>query len=255
MSEQARSEGSDPDLPGVLLPELTHATLLRRYKRFLADVRLDDGTEVTAHCPNPGRMTSCMEPGWSVWLSHHPSPKRKLKWGWELSITPQNIPILVNTQRPNAVLADALRRGLIPELSGYGSVRTEVRYGEERSRIDALLENPGRCFVELKSATLLVEPGLAAFPDAVSARGAKHLRELAHMVQGGDRSVLFFLISRGDAQRIVPARDVDPKYGIELDKALAAGVEVLAYSMQISDPRDGPVRLTLGPKRSFSANP
>ncbi|MED5371792.1 MAG: DNA/RNA nuclease SfsA [Myxococcota bacterium] len=245
---------SDPTGP-LVLPELHRGTLIRRYKRFLADVRLDDGREVTAHCPNPGRMTSCQEPGWEVWLSHHPDPKRKLKWSWELSRDPAGTLILVNTQRPNAVLAQALRAGQVPKLAHYQQLQTEVRYGQERSRIDVLLSEPGLCYVELKSVTLLTEPGQAAFPDAVSARGAKHLRELSQMVAEGHRALLFFLVSRGDAQRVRPAREIDPKYGQALDEALSSGVEILAHRLQISDPAQGQVHLSIGEELLFSPKP
>jgi sugar fermentation stimulation protein A len=227
----------------MTLPPLHRGVLLRRYKRFLADVRLDDGREVTAHCANPGRMTSCMAPGWTVWLSHHDNPKRKLKWSWELSITPDGAPILVNTARPNAVVKEAVHAGHVAALRGYERVRTEVRYGTERSRIDLLLEEPGQAWVEVKSVSLLTGPGRAAFPDAVSARGARHLRELSRLAEQGDRAVLLFQLSRPDAQSVSPARDVDPAYGRALDQAVAAGVEVLAQGVEISDPLDGPVTI------------
>lgn len=215
------------------LPPLHSGVLLRRYKRFLADVRLDGGAEVVAHCPNPGRMTSCAAPGCRVWLSHHDNPKRKLKWTWELSEM-DGTTVLVNTARPNAVVEEALRAGQVPGLAGYASLRREVRYGE-RSRIDLLLEDPerGRCFVEVKSVTLRVGEGEGAFPDAVSARGARHAAELAAQVAAGDRAVLFFLVSRGDVQHIRPADEIDPAYGVALRAAVDAGVEVMAHRAEV----------------------
>ena len=218
------------------LPPLHGGVLLRRYKRFLADVRLDDGREVTAHCPNPGAMSSCAAPGWRVALSHHPDPKRKLKWSWELSYNEDGVPILVNTARPNQVVGEALAAGQLPELAGYASLRPEVRYGEG-SRVDFLLSDPARpdCYVEVKSVTLKLAPGLAAFPDAVTTRGEKHLRELMKVVAEGQRGVLLFLVGRGDVTRVRAAEEIDPRYAATLLEAQAAGVEVLAYRAAISE--------------------
>lgn len=215
------------------LPPLHAGVLLRRYKRFLADVRLEDGQEVTAHCPNPGRMTSCMAPGCRVWLSHHDDPRRKLAWSWELSEMDGTM-VLVNTARPNAIVEAAVRAGAVPALLGYPGLRREVRYGE-RSRVDLLLEDParGRCWVEVKSVTLRVAPGEGAFPDAVSARGARHAAELAAQVRGGDRAVLFFLVSRGDIDTVRPADEIDPAYGVALRAAVAAGVELVAHRAHV----------------------
>ncbi len=215
------------------LPPLHRGTLLRRYKRFLADVRLEDGREVVAHCPNPGRMTSCQEPGWTVWLSHHDSPKRKLKWSWELSETPAGVLILVNTARPNTVAKEGALR--VPQLAGFGLVRSEVRMGEG-SRVDLhLSEGPGPdAWVEVKSVTLLHAARRASFPDAVSARASKHLDELRARVDEGERGVLLFLLSREDAEVVSPADAVDPVYGRKLRAAAAAGVEVLAHKVLLS---------------------
>ena len=215
------------------LPTLHPGVLVRRYKRFLADVRMDSGEEVVAHCPNPGRMTSCAEVGGRVWLSHHDSPRRKLKWTWEIAET-QGTSVLVNTARPNAIVEEALRAGRFGALAGYTSVRREVRYGE-RSRVDLLLEDPslGRCFVEVKSVTLRLPDGTGAFPDAVSARAARHAAELAAQVAAGDRAVLFFLVSRGDVASVRPADAIDPAYGAALRAAVRAGVEVMAYRADI----------------------
>jgi sugar fermentation stimulation protein A len=224
----------------MLLPPLHTGVLLRRYKRFLADVRLDSGEEVVAHCPNPGRMTSCAAPGCRVWLSHHASPRRKLKWTWELSEL-DGTTVLVNTARPNAVVEEAVRAGAVPALQGYASLRREVRYGE-RSRVDLLLEDPGRCYVEVKSVTLRVGPGEGAFPDAVTARGARHAAELAAQVAEGHRAVLFFLVSRGDVDVIRPADEIDPAYGVALRAAVDAGVELLAHRAEV-----GPGGISVGP--------
>lgn len=215
------------------LPELHRGTLLRRYKRFLADVRLDDGREVVAHCPNPGRMTSCQEPGWTVWLSHHPSPKRKLKWSWELSENPAGTLILVNTARPNTVAKEAVLQ--VPQLADYGLVRSEVRMGEG-SRVDLHLSEGSApdAWVEVKSVTLLHAPGRASFPDAVSKRASKHLDELKARVDEGERGVLLFLLSREDASVVSPADDIDPVYGRKLREVASAGVEVLAHKLVLS---------------------
>lgn len=210
-------------------PPLVHGTLIKRYKRFLADVRLDDGREVTAHCPNPGSMKTCAEPGWGVWLSPSTNPKRKLKWTLEI-IDADGVPILVNTARPNHIVREAIESGHIPELADYPSLRAEVKYGEN-SRIDLLLTDPDRCpcYVEVKNVTMGAEPAVAAFPDSVSKRAAKHMAELSVQVAQGHRAVVFFLVSRGDARAMRPAEEIDPTYAEALRSAAAEGVEVLAY--------------------------
>lgn len=215
------------------LPPLIQGTLLRRYKRFLADVRLPDGTEVVAHCPNPGRMTTCQEPGWPAWVSHHDNPKRKLKYTWELTRNPHDAWILVNTARPNRVAVEGIRSGAIAELQGVGQLKTEVRYGA--SRIDIALGD--RCLVEVKSVTLEHAPGHASFPDAPTERGRKHLGELVQAADEGYRAVLLFLLSRTDCSSVRPADSVDLAYGNALRAANAAGVEVLAYRLDIDDTR------------------
>ncbi len=226
----------------MLLPSPLHrGILLRRYKRFLCDVRLDSGEEITAWCPNPGRMTGCAFPGEPVWLSHDPNPKRKLKYTWELARDPRSSAlILVNTQRPNAVAEEAVREGLVSELLGYGRLRREVRYGEN-SRVDLFLDQPedegllAECLVEVKSATLPVGEGVGAFPDAPTKRGRKHLAELASEVVAGRRAVQLFLASRSDITAIRPAVEVDPAYAVALKQAVAAGVEVLAYGVMVTE--------------------
>jgi len=210
--------------------DLHEATLLRRYKRFLSDMRLPDGREVIAHCPNPGSMKTCAEPGWRAILSHTTNPRRKLKWTWELAYDGDGHPILINTGRPNAVVAEAVAAGQVPELAGYGSLKREVRYGAERSRIDLLLSEEGRpdCYVEIKSVTMR-SGDVGAFPDSVTKRGQRHLRELMGMVAEGKRAVMFFLLSRGGLRAVRPADEIDAEYGRLLREAAAAGVELVAY--------------------------
>ncbi len=219
------------------LPELVPGTLLRRYKRFLADVRLDDGTEVVAHCPNPGRMTSCAIPGGRVLLSPANSPRRKLRWTWEIAYAGADgtTAVLVNTSRPNAVVAEALASGAVPGLEGYTTIRPEVRYGE-RSRVDFLLGGEGLpdAYVEVKSVTLLSAPGVASFPDAVTERGRRHLYELDAVRRAGHRAVLIFLLSRGDADVIRPADEIDPAYGAALREVAAAGVALCGLRARVS---------------------
>ena len=193
-------------------------------------MELLDGREVTAHVANSGTMRSCSEPGSRVLLSPAQNPKRKLKWTLEIIHTGDSVPTLVNTALPNRVVREGIESEVITELTGYEDIRPEVRYGE-RSRIDLLLcsaDRP-RCWVEVKNVTLLEEPGLARFPDAVTERGTRHLRELMRVVAEGDRGVLVFHVPRGDAERVRPADDIDPVYGDTLREAAAAGVEILAY--------------------------
>ncbi|MCP4806796.1 MAG: DNA/RNA nuclease SfsA [Proteobacteria bacterium] len=212
------------------LPPLTRGTLLRRYKRFLADVELEDGSVVIAHCPNPGRMTSCQGAGWPVWLTHHDNPKRKLKWTWELTRNPDDAWILVNTARPNAIAKEGIESGRIAELATYETLRTEVKYGD--SRIDLMLDDT---LVEVKSVTLRHADREARFPDAVTKRGTKHLGELVRAHEEGRRAVLLFLLGRDDCDSVRPADSVDLAYGNALRAAHAAGVEVLAYRLDIDD--------------------
>jgi sugar fermentation stimulation protein A len=218
-------------------PLLTPGTLVRRYKRFLADVLLDDGREVIAHCPNPGSMKTCAEPGWRVWLSPAMNPARKLRWTWEIVIAePGGVAVLVNTARPNRIVYDAIVADQVPELSGYSSIKTEVRYGE-KSRVDLLLSDPNSeradCYVEVKSVTLSVGPHQVGFPDSVTKRGLKHMVELTRMVEAGHRAVVFFLVSRMDAEQMRPADEFDPAYGAALRAAVDAGVEAIAYRADI----------------------
>jgi sugar fermentation stimulation protein A len=214
------------------LPALQRGTLLRRYKRFLADVRLDDGRLITAICPNTGSMLGLTAPGSTVWLSESDSPTRKYRFTWELVEADLGRgPALVgiNTGHPNKLVAEALGARRIRALAGYPKLRREVKYGVS-SRIDLLLEctTRGLCYVEVKNVHLSRRHGLAEFPDSVTARGAKHLAELSEMVRQGHRAVMVFLIQRSEARRLALARDIDPGYGAALDAATAAGVEAIA---------------------------
>lgn len=217
---------------------LTEGRLVRRYKRFLADVALPDGSVVTAHCANPGSMLGLADPGIRVWLSRSADPKRKLAWSLELvevDLGAGPAVVGINTGHPNRLVADAIEAGRIGELAGYGGLRREVRYGRN-SRIDMLLTGEGRpdCYVEVKNVHLMRSAGLAEFPDSVTARGVKHLGELSDMARGGARAVMMFLIQRGDARSLAIARDLDPAYGVAIDRARGAGVEVLAYGCTVS---------------------
>jgi sugar fermentation stimulation protein A len=207
---------------------LVLGTLLRRYKRFLADVRLADGRCLTAHVANTGSMLGCADPGSRVALSHHPDAGRKLPWSWEL-VEVGGSWVVVNTARPNAVVAEAVAAGRIGPLRGYEGMRREVGFGE-RSRVDLLLESAGRppCYVEVKNVTLR-DGRRALFPDAVSERGLKHLRELEAMVRQGARGVMLFLVNRSDCGSMGPADAIHPAYGESLRWVAARGVELLAY--------------------------
>lgn len=216
----------------IAWPPLIKGRLIKRYKRFLADVRLQDGGIVTAHCPNSGSMKACCQPERPVFLSYHDNPRRKLKYTWELIHMPTSL-VGVNTQIPNRLTALAIQAGDVDELTGYQTVRREIKAGEH-SRIDMLLESPDRrpCYVEVKNCTL-VEDGLATFPDAVTVRGQRHLEELQGLVAAGCRCVMFYLIQRMDARRFAPADQIDPDYGIKLRRAADKGVEILAYDVFI----------------------
>lgn len=210
------------------LPPLLPGRLVRRYKRFLADVELEDGSLVTAHCPNSGSMLGCNLPGSPVMLSLSANPNRKLAHTWEL-VQVDGFWVGLNTMLPNRLAEEAILSGTIAELQSYAGLRREVAYGSERSRIDILLEgDQGRCFVEVKNVTL-VEQGLALFPDAVTERGQKHLRELMEVVRNGDRGVILFTVQRGDGAAVAPADRIDPAYGCLLREAVDQGVEALAY--------------------------
>jgi sugar fermentation stimulation protein A len=227
--EQAMIRFSAPLIP---------ATLVRRYKRFLADVVLPSGEEITAHVANPGAMTGLATPGARVLLSKSDKTSRKLPYSWELVEADLGSGLEfvgVNTGHPNVIAGNAIAAGEIAELAGYSSLRREVKYGQA-SRVDFLLETPQRsaCYVEVKNVHLMRERGRAEFPDSVTARGARHLDELAAMVAAGHRAVMLFLIQIGSADRFAVARDIDRRYGEGFDRARAAGVEALAYRCTVS---------------------
>ena len=215
---------------------LVRGTLLQRYKRFLADVALDNGRIVTAHCPNTGSMLGCAEPGSRVWLSPADRRERKLAWTWELVRTAPGVMVGIHTGRSNRIVREAIESGVLGEAVGYAHVRAEARYGVERSRVDFLLEGETRsfCYLEVKNVTAAVSGGVALFPDAVSARGTKHLREMAQMVREGHRALLVFCVQRDDVIEVRPADAIDQNYGQALRRALDAGVEAVAYGAQVS---------------------
>ena len=221
---------------------LIPATLIKRYKRFLADCRLEDGHEVTAHCANPGSMLGLKDPGMRIWLEPNDDPKKKLKYGWRLVEHENGHFTGVDTSVPNRALKDALMRREIPELAAYETVRPEVKYGEN-SRIDFLLSGVGLpdCYVEVKSVTLSRRPGLAEFPDSVTARGTKHLGELAKVASEGHRAVMLYLVQRTDCSDFALAADIDPAYAEAFALAEAAGVGKLIYTTAIT-----PQEITLG---------
>ena len=212
---------------------LAKGTLVKRYKRFLADIELEDGEVITAHCANSGAMTSCAEPGRPVLISDSENPKRKLRFTWE-QIKMGRTWVGVNTGTPNAAVAHWIAAGKIPELEGYPELKREVKYGKEKkSRIDVYLsgkDDAPPCYVEVKNATMRVDD-YAAFPDAVTERGRKHLYELAHVAEQGDRAVMFFFVGRSDCKKFRPADEVDPKYGEAL-REVSEKVELIAYRCQ-----------------------
>jgi len=217
---------------GLVWPDLISGILEKRYKRFMADVTLADGSLVTAHCSNSGRMTACCEPGRPVYLSLSENPRRKLKYTWELIKMPTSL-VGVNTQVPNRLVFHEIQTGHIPPLAGYDTVSREVKVGAH-SRLDLMLENKKgkRCYVEVKNCTLVQEK-TARFPDAVTERGLKHLSELKKLVGKGNRCVMFYLIQRMDATEFKPADDIDPAYGKALRQVVQGGVEILAYDVKI----------------------
>jgi len=212
---------------------LVPARLIRRYMRFLSDVELEDGRIVKAHCPNPGSMMGLKDEGMRVWIEGNDDPKKKLDWGWRLAEL-EDAFVGIDTGAANRIVAEALANG-IAGLKGYETIRPEVKY-REKSRVDFLLSGEGRrdCYLEVKSVTLSRETGLAEFPDSVTARGAKHLRDLTAMVEQGHRAVLFFLVQRTDCSRVTLAADLDPAYADAFKTALAAGVEVMCFDCTIS---------------------
>lgn len=234
---------------------LVPARLIRRYKRFLADCTLEgDGREITAHCANPGSMMGLAEPGMRVWLEPNDDPKKKLKFGWRLVDHENGYFTGVDTSVPNRALRAALEARQVGPLAGYDKVRPEVKYGTN-SRIDFLLSGDGLAdaYVEVKSVTLSRQPGLAEFPDSVTARGTKHLAELAAMAGQGHRAVMLYLVQRTDCDRFDLARDIDPAYAAGFAEARAAGVEAICIDCAITPEamrlgRALPLASTLSPK-------
>ncbi len=213
-------------------PPLIRGTLIKRYKRFLADVRLDSGQIVTAHCTNTGSMLGCNQPGSRVYVSRSNRQGRKLAYTWEL-IEVDGTWVGINTFHPNRLVADAIETGVIAELQGYASIRREVRVGAH-TRLDLCLEGSnGNCYVEVKNVTLALE-GVAAFPDAVSERGTKHLKELLRLKRKGHRAAVVFVIQREDCNSFRPADEIDSEYGRWLRKAIKAGVEALPYRARVT---------------------
>lgn len=230
---------------------LQAATLIRRYKRFLADVTLPDGSETTLHCANTGAMTGCATPGDTIWYSTSDNPKRKYAHSWELTETKAGDTICVNTAQANRLVVEAINDGKVHELCGYETLRTEVPYGEEKSRIDILLQSPDKadCYIEVKSVTLLGDDGQGFFPDAVTTRGQKHLRELAAIAQKGDRAVLFFAVLHSGIEKVAAAKHIDEVYNQLLNQAQHLGVEILCYQSALS-----PVSMSIENRIPFSQN-
>ena len=214
--------------------DLKAGTLVKRYKRFLADITTDDGEAITIHCPNTGSMKNCQEPGSRIWYTDSENPKRKYACTWELvEVDGQHI-VGINTGLANKLVYEAISLERIDALTGYEVIRTEVPYGEQKSRIDLLLEGSARepdvsCYVEVKNVSLGLGNGLGSFPDAVTSRGQKHLQELLTMCQQGHRAVLLFCVQHSGIQRLEPADDIDPVYGRLLREVVSKGVEVFAY--------------------------
>ena len=222
-------------------PPLEPATLIKRYKRFLADITLPDDSERTIHCANTGAMTGCATPGNTVWYSTSDNAKRKYPNSWEISETDKGHRICVNTARANQLAVEAIENQTIVELLGYDALRTEVKYGRENSRIDILLEDNEKpsCYVEVKSVTLFDEQetsteGQGFFPDSVTTRGQKHLRELTEMAESGNRAVLLFTVLHSGIEKVSAAHHIDAKYSLLLKQAQDAGVEVLCYKAELS---------------------
>ncbi|MDN3518454.1 DNA/RNA nuclease SfsA [Aquisalimonas lutea] len=221
------------------LPQpLVAGVLERRYKRFLADVVLGDGERVTCHCPNTGSMMGCQEPGSRVWLSRSGNPGRKYPLTWELVELAGPVLVGIHTGRANALVREALEAGRIPQLAGYPEIRPEVHLPGEGTRIDFLLSGHAAapdCYVEVKNVTAAVDQGIALFPDAVSARGTRHLEHLRRLVGEGQRAALVFCVQRDDAREVRPADDIDPVYGQALRAAMASGVEVHALGARVGE--------------------
>lgn len=220
----------------MLFPEpLQQGHLIQRYKRFLVDIRLQSGDILTAHCPNTGSMKNCLLPGAPAWFSLSADPKRKYPATWEIATTPDGHLAGINTGRANRLVREALEKGLVPSLSGYESLRHEVIYGSEGSRVDFLLHISGQpVYLEVKSVTLCEQDGCGFFPDAISARGARHLRELASMASMGHRAILMYCVQHTGISRVAVASHIDPVYAAAFHQAVEQGVEVFALGARIS---------------------
>jgi len=221
-----------------LQKKLQVGVLQKRYKRFLADITTGAGESITIHCPNTGSMKNCQEPGSRVWYSDSGNPKRKYACTWDFVEVDKNHIVGINTGLSNKLVHEAIASDRIDELTGYESIRTEVAYGAQRSRIDLLLKGTtndpdAMCYVEVKNVSLGLGDGLGSFPDAVTTRGQKHLQELLHMHAQGHRAVLLFCVQHSGIRRITPADDIDPEYGRQLREVVSKGVEVLAYRAEI----------------------
>lgn len=228
-------------------PHLSHGILLRRYKRFLADIQLPDGKQITLHCPNTGAMTGCANTGDTVWFSTSSNPKRKYAHTWELTQTQAGHFICVNTLRANQLVQEALEHQWIKELSTYTEILPEQKYGTENSRVDFLLKSDRLqdCFVEVKSTTLLTENGVGMFPDAKTERGQKHLRELTLIAEQGSQAVIFFAILHTGIERFEVAKQIDPKYAQLFEIAKSQNVQALAYKMEILIEKNRPIEMSL----------
>lgn len=220
------------EFPGPLIK----ARLIKRYKRFLADVELTDGRQMTIHTANTGSMSGCAIPGSTIWISDSQNPKRKYPYSWEISTSESGERIGINTLLANKLVQEAIENGDIDEVKDFIKLETEVPYGMEKSRIDLLLtrEDGQKCYIEVKNVTASFESGIAAFPDAVTTRGSKHLRELQQMVQKGARAIILFCVQREDIRAVRPAREIDPLYAETLHQVQKNGVEVLAYGVDFS---------------------
>jgi sugar fermentation stimulation protein A len=219
-----------------LVPALFPATLIKRYKRFLADVELENGDVITVHTPNTGSMLGLSDPGMRVWLRDTQNPARKYQYSWEVcEPSPGNL-VGVHTGIANQLVTEAIQCDRIPEIAGYTAIQPEQKYGVENSRIDLLLkgENLADCYVEIKNVTANCESDTAIFPDAVSARGQKHLRELIEVVKAGHRAIMFYCVQRADCRKFRPAFEIDPDYAGLLEAAYKQGVEILAYQSKIT---------------------
>lgn len=231
----------------MIFPPLSSGILIQRYKRFLADVQLPNGEQITVHCPNTGAMTGCANAGDTVWFSTSDNPKRKYAHTWELTQTQAGHFICVNTQRANQLVAEALANKWITELADYHTILPEQKYGEENSRIDFQLKQQGLsdCFVEVKSTTLLTDNGVGMFPDAKTERGQKHLRELTTIAQQGQQAVIFFAILHTGIECFEVAKQIDAKYAMLFNEALEKGVKTLVYKAEVVIDKKVPIEMKL----------